>query len=111
MQDQPLPSVEFGYDIERMEAEQKALEHRVDFATIDLQLSEEYKAQLNPPAASVSTRVHNAFVAGYHNAVETILGVILLFAQFAPPALALVIVLVLPIIILWRRYRRTLTAM
>lgn len=31
-------------DIERMGAEQKALEHRVDFATIDLQLTEEYKA-------------------------------------------------------------------
>jgi hypothetical protein len=98
-------------DIERMEAEQKALEHRVDFATIDLQLSEEYKAQLNPPAASISTRVHNAFVAGYHNAVETILGIILLFVQFAPPALVFVIVLVLPIILLWQRYRRTLTAM
>jgi len=38
-------------DIERMEAEQKALEHRVDFATVELQLTEEYKAQLNPPAA------------------------------------------------------------
>jgi len=42
-------------DIERMEAEQKALEDHVDFATIELQLTKEYKAQLNPPAASVST--------------------------------------------------------
>lgn len=94
-------------DIERMEAEQKALEHRVDFATIELQLTEEYKAELNPPAASVSTRIHNAFVAGYHNAMETVLGVILFFAQYAPAAL-LLIVLVSPIIFLWRRYRRTL---
>jgi hypothetical protein len=38
-----------------MEAEQKALEDRVDFATIELQLTEDYKAQLNPPPASVST--------------------------------------------------------
>jgi hypothetical protein len=33
-------------DIERMEAEQKALEHRVDFATVELQLTAEYRAQL-----------------------------------------------------------------
>jgi Domain of unknown function (DUF4349)/Putative zinc-finger len=95
-------------DIERMEAEQKALEHRVDFATIELQLTEEYKAELNPPAASVSTRIHNAFVAGYHNAMETVLGVILFFAQYALAALVLII-LVLPFILLWRRYRRALT--
>ena len=93
-------------DIERMEAEQKALEHRVDFATIDLQLTEEYKAQLNPPAASVSTRIHNSCVAGYHNAMETVLGIILLFAQYAPTVVVLLLVLVLPIILVWRRYSR-----
>jgi hypothetical protein len=31
-------------EIERMEAEQKSLEHRVDFAAVNLQLTEEYKA-------------------------------------------------------------------
>lgn len=97
-------------DIERMEAEQKALEHRVDFSIVELQLTEEYRAQLNPPATSVSTRINNAFVAGYHNAVETVLGVILFFAQYSPSALALLIVLVLPMILLWRRYRRVVNA-
>ena len=33
-------------EIEQMEAEQKTLEHRVEFATIDLKLAEEYKASL-----------------------------------------------------------------
>jgi hypothetical protein len=74
-------------DIERMEAEQKALEHRVDFATVELQLTEEYKAQLNPPAASVSTRLHNAFVAGYRNVSETVLGIVLFFAEYGPALL------------------------
>jgi hypothetical protein len=74
-------------DIERMEAEQKALEHRVDFATVDLQLTEEFKAQLNPPAASVSTRIHNTFVAGYRNASETVIGIVLFFAEYVPALL------------------------
>jgi hypothetical protein len=95
-------------DIERMEAEQKALEHRVDFAAVELQLSEEYKAQLNPPAASVSTRIHNSLVAGYRNAAETTLGIVLFFAEDGPTLFLWLVILALPAILIWRRYRRTL---
>jgi hypothetical protein len=94
-------------DIERMEAEQSALEHRVDFAAVELQLTEEYKAQLNPPAPSVATRAHNAFVAGYRNAVETVLGIALFFAEYGP-ALFVWLILALPVIFVWRRYRKAL---
>ena len=93
-------------EIEEMEAEQKALEHRVDFATVELQLTEEYKAQLNPPAPSVSTRVHNAFVAGYQNVSETLLGIVLFFAEFGPAILIWLAILSLPVVAIWRRYRR-----
>jgi hypothetical protein len=93
-------------EIEQMGAEQKALEHRVDFATVDLELAEEYKAQLNPPAASVSTRIHNAFVAGYQNASETVLGILLFFAEYAPALLMWLAIVALPVAIIWRRYRR-----
>ena len=93
-------------DIERMEAEQTTLEHRVDFATIDLQITEEYKAQLNPPGASVSTRFHNAFVAGYQNAAETVLGIVLSLEEYGPSLLIWLLILVLPAGFLARRYRR-----
>jgi hypothetical protein len=59
---------------EQMEAEQSTLEHRVDFATVNLQVTEEYKARLVSPTPSVSTRIHNVLVAGYQKAAETILG-------------------------------------
>jgi 2-keto-3-deoxy-galactonokinase len=98
-------------DIEGMEADQKALEHRVDFATVELQLAEEYKAQLNPPAASVSTRIHNAFVAGYQDASETILGIVLFFAEDGPTMLIWLLILALPVIFVWRRYRRALATL
>jgi hypothetical protein len=96
-------------EIERMEAEQKALEHRVDFASVELQLTEEYKALLNPPAASVSTRVHNAFVSGYRNTSETALGIVLFFAEYGLALLIWLVILGLPVIFVWRRYRKTLT--
>jgi hypothetical protein len=96
-------------EIERMEAEQKALEHRVDFASVELQLTEEYEALLNPPAASVSTRVHNAFVSGYRNTSETALGIVLFFAEYGLALLIWLVILGLPVIFVWRRYRKTLT--
>jgi hypothetical protein len=95
-------------EIEEMEAEQKNLEHRVDFAAVKLQLTEEYKAQLNPPAASVSTRIHNAFVAGYRGASETILSFVLFFAESGPTLLIWLLIFFVPGWILWRRYRRSL---
>lgn len=93
-------------DIESMEAEQKALEHRVEFATVELQLTEEYKATLNPPAVSASTRIQNAFVAGYRNAQETLLGFVLFLGEVGPALLIWLAILTVPGILLWRRYRR-----
>jgi hypothetical protein len=92
-------------EIEGMEAEQKALEHRVDFASLEIQLTEEYKAQLGS-SDSVSMRIYNAFVAGYHNATETLLGFLLFFEEYGPSLVIWLGVLALPIVLVWRRYRR-----
>ncbi len=95
-------------EIEQMEAEQKSLEHRVDFATIDLKLSEEYKAQLGSPSPSVSTRFHNAFVSGYRAAAETIISILLFFVEYVP-SLLIWLLIFLPIVwLLWRRWRRSI---
>lgn len=69
-------------EIEQIEAERKTLEHRVDFATADLKLSEEYKAQLGSPTPSISTRFHNAMITGFQSALETLVGVVLFFAGY-----------------------------
>jgi hypothetical protein len=74
-------------EIEQMEAEQKSLDHRIDFATIELSLGEEYKAQLGSPSPSIATRFHNAAVSGSRSALETVVGVALFFAEYGPAAL------------------------
>jgi hypothetical protein len=90
-------------EIERMEAEQKALEHRVNFATIDLSLGEEYKAQIGSPSPSMATRLHNALVDGYRSGVETLASIIVFFAAYGPSA-AIWLVLLAPVA--WFLYRR-----
>jgi hypothetical protein len=93
-------------DSERMEAELTALEHRVDFATVQVQLAEEFKAQLNPPSASVGTRMHNAFVAGLGNAGDSILGILLFLEEYGPVLLVWFAVLGTPAWLVLRRYRK-----
>jgi type IV pilus assembly protein PilA len=95
-------------EIEQMEAEQQTLEHRVNFATIDLKLSEEYKAQLSSPAPSVGMQLRNSAVNGFRNASESLLGIILFLAESGPTLLLWLLILAFPARLLWRRYQRSL---
>jgi chromosome segregation ATPase len=96
-------------EIEQMEAEQKTLEHRVEFATIDLKLTEEYKAQLNTPAPSVLMQLRNAAINGFRNAFESLLALVLFLAESGPSLLLWLALLGIPAWRLWRRYRRAQT--
>jgi hypothetical protein len=93
-------------EIEGMEAEQKALEHRVDFATVELQLTEMFSPQLGTPSNSVPHQVRNAFVAGLHNAFASLLGIVLFLEEYGPALLIWLVILGGPIFLFWRRYRR-----
>lgn len=93
-------------EIEQMEAEQKNLEHRVDFATIDLKLSEEYKAKLESTTPSFSTQFHNALVSGYRNVADTLVALILFFAEYGPILLFWIALLGTPSWLVWRRWRQ-----
>ena len=95
-------------EIEQMEAEQQTLEHRVNFATIDLKLAEEYKAELTTPAPSVIMQLRNALVDGFRAAFQSLLALVLFFAESGPTLLLWLMILSFPAWLLWRRYQRTL---
>jgi hypothetical protein len=97
-------------EIEQMEAEQKNLEHRVDFATLDLKLSEEYKAKLDSPAPAISTLIHNAAVSGYRNVADTLLSIVLFFAEYGPVLFFWLLLLSIPAGFVWRRWRHAVEA-
>ena len=61
-------------EIEQMEAERKNLGARVEFATINVRISEEYKARMHPPD-SMATRLANAAVAGYRHLADGLMGI------------------------------------
>ena len=97
-------------EIESMEAEQKTLVHRVDYASVNLILTEVYQAQLAVPPISANSRLRNALINGYRNAGETVLGIILFFAEYGPTLIIWLANLAIPVWLLRRRYRRSLAS-
>jgi len=93
-------------EIEQMEAEQKGLEHRVDFASVELKLVEEYAARLSSPAEGTGTKLHNAFVAGVENAGASLLGLVLFLEEYGPVLVIWGVILGVPAWLVWRRYGR-----
>jgi hypothetical protein len=97
-------------EIEGMEADQRALQSRIDFATITLSATEEYKASLNGAPSSTGTRLHNAFVTGYHSVMENVIGLVAWLLESGPTLLLWAALLFFPVRWAWRRVRRSFTA-
>jgi Domain of unknown function (DUF4349) len=89
--------------IERMEAQQKDLNNKVQFATIQLEIAEEYRAQLEPPAPTTGTQLRNALVDGIRSGAENVLGIALFLLRYGP-VLLLWLLLIGPLaVLLWRK--------
>lgn len=94
-------------EIELMKADQRTLQTRIDFATVQLSVQEEYKASLQSAPPSTARRLRNAAVEGYRSLVESVIG-IGVFALQAVPTLALWgLILFMPARWMWKRFRRT----
>lgn len=94
-------------EIEQMQADQRELTTRVNFATVQLSVAEEYKAKLNgtvPP--STGRRLWNAAVEGYRAAVESVVGLGIWALQSGPVLVLWVAALFVPARWMWKRGRR-----
>jgi hypothetical protein len=89
-------------EIERMEAQRKDVFNKTQFATVQLELSEEYRAEIQPSAPSAGTQLRNALIDGYRGALNTILALALFVLRYGPALLLWSIVLV-PVALLLRR--------
>ena len=94
-------------EIERMDAERKNLENRVSYATLQVELHEEYKAQLEI-APSIGRRVGNALVEGFRTAADSIVSLVLFLLNVGPFLLLWALILFLPVRYGWRRLRAAL---
>jgi anti-sigma factor RsiW len=93
-------------EIERMEAERKDLGDRVSFATLEVRISEEYKAHLAVTAPSTFSRLRNAAVDGYRNVADSLTGVAMFLLSSGPILVLWMAILFLPARYAWKRLRR-----
>jgi hypothetical protein len=91
-------------EIERMQAELKNLQNRVSFATLQVELRDEYKAELEIPP-SVGRRLWNSLVEGFRTAADSVVGVVLFLLNVGPVLLLWALVLFWPVRYAWRRVR------
>jgi hypothetical protein len=93
-------------EIEQMEADQRALQTRIDFATVQLSVQEEYKASLQGAPPSTATRLRNAAVDGYRSLIESVIGIGVFALQAVPTLVLWGIILFIPARWMWKRFRR-----
>ncbi len=92
-------------EIEQMEAERKNLENRVGLATVQVQVSEEYKAELEMTPVSTGTQLWNAAVDGYRTVTGNMIGLALFALSYGPTILFWTVLLFWPARLAWRRLR------
>jgi hypothetical protein len=92
-------------EVEQMEAQRKNLANLVEFATVSVRLTEDYKAPLGGASRSALTRLRNAAVEGYRSAAEGVVGVIALLFSYGPGLAIWAVVLYFPVRIVWKKLR------
>ncbi len=90
-------------EIESMQGQNAVLVHRVSYATVQVELSEEYRERLS--TTSKGTKIWNALVQGYGNLEDGAVAMLILLLEYGPAILFWLAVLMLPAWLVWRRLR------
>ena len=88
-----------------MEAEEKTTNNQVQFASVDLKVSEDYNAQFHLAPPSAGSQLRNAIVAGGAAVVAGALAVAVFLLNFGPSLLFWALILLWPARWAWRRIR------
>jgi uncharacterized MAPEG superfamily protein len=97
-------------EIERMEAQRKNMKNQVDFATLNLTVTEDYKAELKVGPPSTATQFRNAAIEGFESLSNGIIAVLLWLLSVGPTLLLWVAILFFPVRMVWKKLRPRLTA-
>lgn len=92
--------------IEQAEAEQKSLKNRVSFASVALEVSEDYRAPLATGGPSTGGRLRNAAVDGLHRSFNAIVELAAGALTIGPSVLLFGLLFGLPGYWLWKKLRR-----
>ncbi|HUA00839.1 MAG TPA: DUF4349 domain-containing protein [Candidatus Aquilonibacter sp.] len=93
-------------EIESMDGQRTLLLHRVAYASVQIQLREEYHASLGAGASSTGTSLRNAVIEGFQNLRDGLVSALLLFLAYGPATIFWLAVVLVPSWLVWRRLGR-----
>ncbi len=91
-------------EIESMEAQRKSLSSRVAFASVNLTVREDFKAQLQPLPDSTWNRFRNGAIEGYRGMAESLIDALLFLISVTPTLLLWAGLLFFPARFAWKKW-------
>jgi len=92
-------------EIESMQGQSAILVHRVNYATVQVELSEEYRQVLGSGPVSTGMKIRNAMVEGFRNLRDGAVGLLVFLFAVGPSLLFWLAILLVPGWFAWRRFR------
>lgn len=97
-------------EIESMDGQRAHMEHQVEYTTVQVQLNEAYREQLNPESFSTGRRLRNSLVEGLGNLAGGVTGLALFLFAYGPSIIFWVALFGVPSWFIWRRVKKTKSA-
>jgi hypothetical protein len=94
-------------EIEQMESQRKRLDQRIDYARIDLQITEVYRAALTGTDEGPGTKLRNSAVQGARNLAGSLVAAAVFLLEDGPVILLWSVVLAIPVWCGWRVWKRS----
>ena len=92
-------------EIESMQGQSALLVHRVNYATVQVNLNEEYRQVLGSGAISTGTKIRNAAVEGFTNLEDGAVALLVFLFSVGPSLLFWLAILLVPGWFVWKRFR------
>jgi hypothetical protein len=92
-------------EIEAMQGQSAILVHRVNYATVQVDLSEEYRQVLGSGPISTGTKIRNAAVEGFTSLEEGAVALVVFVFAVGPSLLFWLAILLVPGWFVWKRFR------
>jgi hypothetical protein len=92
-------------EIESMQGQSALLVHRVNYATVQVNLNEEYRQVLGSGTVSTGTKIRNAAVEGFSNLEDGAVALLVFVFAVGPSLLFWLAILLIPGWFMWKRFR------
>jgi anti-sigma factor RsiW len=91
-------------EVESMQGQSALMLHRVSYATVQVELSEEYHQKLQSQS-SMGTKLRNALLAGVQNLLDGIVALLIFVLNYGLSILFWLALFMTPVWLIWRRLR------